>query len=455
MADAQKRFTVRGTDGDDFSSSLEHDKRYWRTELDVSLAHARMLNKRQIIDDQTFSRIADGLKSIASEMEGGQFPWKPELEDIHINIEARLEELIGDAALRLHTGRSRNDQIATVTRLVTKDSALQIVKHLAQLCLALVKQAEFHTATIMPGYTHLQRGQTVVLAHHILAYCEMFKRDRERMVAVIAQADSLPLGAGALAGTPHPVDPELVARELGFSKICANSMDAVSDRDYLLDFVYGGAQIMAHLSRLAEDLVIWSAAEFGMVALAPEHTTGSSMMPQKRNPDYAELIRGRTGRVYGALINLLTIVKGLPLTYNRDLQEDKQPLFETVDTVTSCLTTMANIIGKARFNEAAMLNAAEHSMVLATDFADYLVSKNMPFRDAYTLVKQIVAELPPSKTITDLSVEELKEYSNLFDEGAKNITLQSALDARRGASSTAPTAVKKRLQQMKEEIASW
>ena len=318
--------SIRGSElASDFTVSLDIDRRMYREDIAGSIAHAEMLAKQGIISESDRDTIINGLNQIRKEIESGDFDWKPELEDIHINVEARLYELIGDAAGRLHTARSRNDQVATDARLYAKRVAAECRTACRKLQRALIDRAEENINTIVPGYTHLQRAQPVSFAHVLLAYYEMFNRDAEAFSYALESADVSPLGSGALAGATYPIDREFVAQKLGFSAISANSMDAVSDRDFILDFIFAAAKTMTHLSRLCEDIVIWSSEEFGFIQLSDAYSSGSSMMPQKRNPDYAELIRGKTGRVYGSLVSVLTTLKGLPLTYNRDLQEDKPP----------------------------------------------------------------------------------------------------------------------------------
>ena len=373
-----------------YTASVGFDQRLWRADIAGSLAHARMLAAQQIISAQDLADIERGLKQIGEEVESGQFDWKLELEDVHLNIEARLTQLVGDAGKRLHTGRSRNDQVATDIRLWLRDEIDAVGQGLTLLQKALLGVATLHTDTVMPGFTHLQVAQPVSFAHHLLAYVEMFARDAERLADVRKRTNRLPLGAAALAGTSYPLDREAVARELGFDGVCENSLDAVSDRDFAIEFAAFASITMVHVSRLAEEIVLWMSQNFGFIDLADRYCTGSSIMPQKRNPDVAELARGKTGRVYGALTALLTLMKGQPLTYNKDNQEDKEPLFDTVDTLRDTLRAFAEMLGGVEANAAAMRRAAEEGFSTATDFADYLVRRGMPFRDAHEAVARAV-----------------------------------------------------------------
>ncbi len=380
--------SIRGSElASDFTASLDIDRRMYREDIAGSIAHAEMLAKQGIISKPDAESIINGLNQIRDEIESGEFKWKPELEDIHINVEARLYELIGEAAGRLHTARSRNDQVATDARLYVKRVATECRAACRHLQRALLDRAEENIDTILPGYTHLQRAQPVSFAHVLMAYYEMFGRDAASFTQVEASADTLPLGSGALAGATYPLDRNFVAERLGFSAISANSMDAVSDRDFILDFIFAASKTMTHLSRLCEDIVIWSSEEFGFIRLSDAYSSGSSMMPQKRNPDYAELIRGKTGRVYGSLISVLTTLKGLPLTYNRDLQEDKPPLMDAADTVAASLTAATGMIAEMTIRIKQMETASQGREILATDYADHLVrEQNLPFREAYVQV---------------------------------------------------------------------
>lgn len=385
--------SIRGSElASDFTVSLDIDKRMYREDIAGSIAHAEMLRKQGIVSDEDVEAIVGGLRRIREEIEAGEFEWKSELEDIHINVEARLYELIGDAAGRLHTARSRNDQVATDARLYVKRVAGECRALCRGLQRALMDRAEENVTTIVPGYTHLQRAQPVSFGHVLMAYYEMFGRDAEAFGSARATADVLPLGSGALAGATYPLDQEFVAERLGFSTVSSNSMDAVSDRDFILDFIFAAAKTMTHLSRLCEDIVIWSSEEFGFVRLSDAYSSGSSMMPQKRNPDYAELIRGKSGRVYGSLVSVMTTLKGLPLTYNRDLQEDKPPLMDAYDTVGASLVAATGMVREMSVNRDRMETASQGDEILATDYADYLVrERGMPFREAYIRVAAITS----------------------------------------------------------------
>lgn len=426
----------------DFTQSLHYDRRLYSEDIAGSIAHARMLGRQEIIPAADADTIVEGLRQIEHEISDGEFKWKPELEDIHMNVESRLHEIIGETAGRLHTARSRNDQVATDTRLWVKSAASDAVAALRDLQRALLAQAERHTETILPGYTHMQRGQPVVFGHHLLAYFEMFDRDAGRFLAARRAADVLPLGSGAMAGSPYPLNRESVAEELGFAAISANSMDAVSDRDFILYYLFAASVTMAHLSRLAEEFVTWSSDEFGFIRLPDEYTSGSSIMPQKRNPDFAELIRGKTGRVYGHLMALLTTVKGLPLTYNRDLQEDKEGLFDAADTVMPALSAAAGMVRGMTVGVDRMRLAAESSYVLATDIADYLVRKGVPFRKAYIAVAALAKQSGAAgKGFGELTMDDFRSASELFDEDVMTVTLKSAVEARDVPGGTAPERV--------------
>jgi len=420
-----------GTTVSHYTVSIHYDRRLYQQDIAGSIAHARMLARQGIIPEADAKAIVKGLESIRAEIEEHRFPWREELEDIHMNVEARLFEKIGDVAGRLHTARSRNDQVALDMRLFAKEAITTTLEAVRALRAALVDAAEGNSGVLMPGYTHTQRAQPVLFAHHVLAYFEMLGRDAERLRQAYARADVMSLGSGALAGVPYAIDREYVARELGFSSLSANSMDAVSDRDFMLDFHSAAATCMVHMSRLAEEMVLWSTAEFGFVRLAGEYTTGSSMMPQKRNPDYAELARGRTGRVFGHLMALLTVLKGLPLTYNRDLQEDKEGFFDTFDTLVSTLSAMTGMVASMELDRERLGQAAGDGAMLATDLADYLVARGMPFREAHGVVARISAEAQEQGTgLHELPLQALKRHSELFDADALSISARSSVDAR-------------------------
>ena len=425
-----------------YTVSIHYDRRLYREDIRGSIVHALMLAKQGIITDQEAEAIRRGLLDIQQEIAAGTFPWRPDLEDIHMNVEARLKEKIGDVAGKLHTARSRNDQVATDMRLYAMSVCDEVVECAVKLQLALIQQAEKNTNVIMPGYTHLQRAQPVLLSHHLLAYFHMLQRDKQRFHQCRNAAAVLPLGSGALAGVPYPLDRQFIANELGFGDISANSMDAVADRDFLLEFHAAAAICMMHLSRLGEELVLWSSQEFAFITLAEQYTTGSSIMPQKRNPDFAEIGRGKTGRVYGHLMAILTTLKGLPLTYNRDLQEDKEGFFDTVDTLLSTLEVFAGMIESMTVNSLRMEDAAQTGNMLATDMADYLVARGMPFREAHGILRIASSYARDhSKEIHQLSLEEYRRFSPLFDEGVLKITLQVSVASRDIPGGTAPQQV--------------
>jgi argininosuccinate lyase len=379
-----------------FNASISFDKRLYREDIEGSIAHVRMLARRQIIPLDDALKIEHGLNEVLDDIVSGRLELSEDLEDIHINVEEALRAKIGDAAGKLHTGRSRNDQVALDLRLYLRNQNAQIRLGLLQLMSAITDKAAGGLDVILPGYTHLQRAQPVRLSHHLMAYFEMFRRDWERLRDAADRMDQMPLGSAALAGTTFNVDREGTALELGFSAVCRNSMDAVSDRDFAIEFLFDAAMIMMHLSRLAEELIIWSAQEFGFCALPDEFCSGSSIMPQKKNPDACELIRGKTGRVYGNLIALLTTLKALPLTYNKDLQEDKEPVFDSVDTVTGCLEIMAAMIPGIRFNQERMLEAASDPSLAATDLVDRLAAQGIPFREAHAKIGEMIREAVPA-----------------------------------------------------------
>ena len=414
-----------------YTVSIDFDRRLYRQDIAGSIAHARMLGAQGIIGPDEAARIIAGLQQIQGEIEGETFPWRPDLEDIHMNIERRLHEIIGDTAGKLHTARSRNDQIALDVRMYAKEVTEQAVQGVDSIRSALLGQAENHATAVMPGYTHLQKAQPVLFAHHMLAYFEMLTRDRHRLLEARREADVMPLGSGALAGLPYPLDREAVRVDLGFSKVSANSMDAVSDRDFLVTFHSAAVLCMIHLSRLAEELVIWSSEEFGFVRLADEFTTGSSIMPQKRNPDFAEIARGKTGRTLGNMVGLLTTLKGLPLTYNRDLQEDKEGFFDSVDTLLSTLSVFAGMLSTMQVDVNRMSDAAQGGNMLATDVADYLVAKGVPFRRAHGVVAELTAYAEErSKAIHELSLDEYQRFSDYFEEDVLSITVEASIAAR-------------------------
>ena len=439
--------TPRPKISSDYTVSLHYDRRLYREDIAASMAHARMLAKQNIISKDDVEAIVSGLAGIQKEIEDGAFPWQPQLEDIHMNIESRLYEKIGDAAGKLHTARSRNDQVAVDMRLYAKQAiqdTVRLIRHFQQVMLDV---AAANLETALPGYTHMQRAQPVLLSHHLLAYFHMLHRDAERFQECLQRTDVLPLGSGALAGVPYDYDREFLARELGFTRISENSMDVVSDRDYLVEYLANAALCMAHLSRLAEEIVYWSSQEFDFIRLDDEYVTGSSMMPQKRNPDFAELARGKTGRVYGNLIALLTVIKGLPMTYNRDLQEDKQGFFDTVDTLQATLEVMSGMMSTVEFNTERMRQASEDSLVLATDLADYLVTKGVPFREAHGVMIQVSRYASEQeKQFKELSLEEYHRFSAVFQEDVYQVTAERSIQARDVPGGTAPNQVRAALE---------
>ncbi|MBI2857508.1 MAG: argininosuccinate lyase [Chloroflexi bacterium] len=425
-----------------YTQSVSFDWRLYRHDIAGSIAHAKMLARCGIISDHDCELIVMGLVSIREEIDRGQFQFRQELEDVHMNIEARLKEKIGETAGKLHTARSRNDQVATDLRLYVKETAGQTVKGTKALQSALLERARAHRSLAMPGYTHMQRAQPVLLAHHLLAYFEMLQRDVERFADCRRRSDVLPLGSGALAGLPYKLDRDFVAEELGFSSVSRNSMDAVSDRDFVVDYMSAASLEMMHLSRLSEELVLWSSAEFGFVEIDDEYATGSSMMPQKKNPDVAEIARGKTGRVFGHLMGMLTVLKGLPLTYNRDLQEDKEGLFDTVDTLAATLEVVPGLVSSLRFNPGRCREAMEQGYLLATDIADYLVKKGMPFREAHGIVSGLVQELAKQKkAFSSLALPDLKKRSSLFEQDVFAIDFETSIAARDTAGGTSPRQV--------------
>ena len=401
-----------------------------------------MLGRQRIIPRADARTIVRGLREIGEEIAAGRFRWRDELEDIHTNIEARLAAKIGAAAGRLHTARSRNDQIATSFRLYTKNACDRVAGSLRALQRAILTLAETNRRAVMPGYTHLQRAQPVLLAHHLLAYLEMLERDADRFHQARCRADELPLGSGALAGVPYPIDRDGVARELGFARITQNSIDAVSDRDFAVDFIGAAALCMTHLSRLAEEIVLWSSAEFGFLILPDAFATGSSIMPQKRNPDVAELARGRTGRVYGELQSILTTLKALPLAYNRDLQEDKRGLFAAEETLLATLDVFAAMMPELRFDAKRARTAATANYALATDLADELVRQGLPFREAHQIVGRLVQYAEErGKTFAQITDAEYRRFSPLFPKGISKLGVMSSLRARDAVGGTAPRRV--------------
>ena len=438
-------------DRSNYTVSIHYDRRLYSHDIAGSVAHARMLAKQEIISQEDASRIVEGLEQVRQEIDADQFKWDPVLEDLHMNIESRLHELIGPVAGRLHTGRSRNDQVALDMRLYTKEVITKTNGGLQEVQRALVGLVERYPAALMPGYTHLQRAQPVLFPHHMLAYFQMFQRDVSRFRDCYQRTDVLPLGSGALAGVAYPSDREFLASQLGFSEVSANSMDAVSDRDFVIEFVAAASVCMMHFSRMAEEIVLWSSREFGFVSLAEEFTTGSSIMPQKRNPDFAELARGKTGRVYGHLMALLTMQKGLPLTYNRDLQEDKEGFFDAVDTLLATMDVFQGMLSSLTLNVDRMSLLAGEDLALATDVADYLVDKGLPFREAHGVVRELCRYCEAQgKDLQELELEEYQQFSSLFDQGVFLITAESSVAARDVPGGTAPARVAEELARAKQ-----
>ncbi len=435
-----------------FTASIEIDARLYRHDIMGSIAHAKMLAKQRIIPAGDARKIIRGLQTIQREIDGRKFQFSQADEDIHMNIERRLTELIGPAGGKLHTARSRNDQVALDMRLFLRDEVGLIVDGLHALGQELASAASKHLDVIMPGYTHLQRAQPVLFSHHLLAYFDMFERDGERFNECLTRINVLPLGSGALAGTTFPIDRAYVAKLLGFPRVSKNSIDAVSDRDFLLEFLASSSILFVHLSRLAEEFVLWSTQEFGFVELPDGYCTGSSMMPQKKNPDVPELIRGKTGRVFGHLQALLTIMKGLPLAYNRDLQEDKIPLFDTVDTVKACVKIMGEVIAGMKVRRERMLSAVQDGFMNATDLADYLVERALPFRAAHEVAGKVVQFcLAHGKRIEELTLVELKRFSDKFEKNVyKYLSAEAAVERRRAVGGTARGNVVRRLRELRD-----
>ena len=401
----------------EFQASIDFDKRMYYEDIKGSIAHATMLKKCNIITEKDHKDIVNGLTAILNDIESGNFSFDIALEDIHMNIEKRLTERIGVAGAKLHTARSRNDQVALDTHMYVRKEVANIAKLLIELEESFVEMAQKNSDVIMPGYTHLQRAQPILFSHHMLAYFYMLNRDFARLEGVYDRADIMPLGAGALAGTTFPIDRHYVAEQLNFAQIYANSLDAVSDRDYILEFLSFASILMMHLSRISEEIILWCSKEFSFIELDDAHCTGSSMMPQKKNPDVSELVRGKTGRVIGHLMAMLTTAKGLPLAYNKDLQEDKEGLFDTIDTVKFSLSVYAQMIKAMRVNKEKMLLATKEDFSNATDMADYLVKKGLPFRDAHEVAGKSVSYcIEQDKWLMDLTLEEFKQFSPLFDE---------------------------------------
>ena len=439
----------KSTDGmvDDFHSSITFDKRLYKQDIEGSIAHATMLGEQGILTPADADAIVAGLKDLLQDIEAGKVDFQLDAEDIHMNVETLLTARIGQAGKRLHTGRSRNDQVALDCRMYVKDVADEAVAHLAELLHALLDAAEAHKTDIMPGYTHMQKAQPITLGHHLCAYAEMFRRDIGRFQAAKAAADAMPLGSGALAGTTYPLNRARVAELLGFSQLTRNSLDGVSDRDFVLDYLYACSVTMMHLSRFCEELILWNTNEFQFVEMDDAYATGSSIMPQKKNPDMAELTRGKTGRVYGDLLALLTVMKGLPLAYNKDMQEDKEALFDAVDTVELCLPVFAAMVDTLTVRPKNMAKAAAGGFINATDCADYLVKKGLPFREAYMIVGRLVNLcIKTGDTLDTLTLKDFRAISGLFDEDVyKALELKTCVNGRSVYGGPARESVEKQI----------
>ncbi|HTH80378.1 MAG TPA: argininosuccinate lyase [Ramlibacter sp.] len=438
-----------------YTASVGFDKRMWRADIDGSLAHARMLAAQKVISAGDLAAIEKGMAQIAQEIESGAFEWKLELEDVHLNIEARLTHLAGDAGKRLHTGRSRNDQVATDIRLWLRGEIDNISTLLVELQKALLGLAEKHVDTVMPGYTHMQVAQPVTFGHHMLAYVEMFSRDAQRLAEVRKRVNQLPLGAAALAGTTYPLDREMVAKSLGMDGVCQNSLDAVSDRDFALEFASAASIAMVHFSRMSEELVLWMNQNFGFIRIADRFTTGSSIMPQKKNPDVAETARGKTGRVIGHLMGLMVLMKGQPLAYNKDNQEDKEPLFDAVDTLRDTVRIFIDMVGGITVNAKAMEQAALKGYATATDLADYLVKKGLPFRDAHeTVAMAVKAALAHNVDLSELPLTVLQQFNSQIGKDVYGcLSLRGSLDARNVLGGTAPAQVRAQVERHRARLA--
>ena len=440
-----------------YTASVEFDKRLAEFDIQGSLAHARMLGAQGIIAQEDVAAIEQGLSGIRDEIRSGTFEWLLDLEDVHLNIEKRLTDKIGDAGKRLHTGRSRNDQVATDVRLWLRATVDDVLVGIRKLQTSIVDLADQHADTVMPGFTHLQVAQPVTFGHHLLAYFEMLKRDAERFTDARKRINRLPLGAAALAGTSYPIDRERVAKELGFDGVCENSLDAVSDRDFAIEFTSAAALVMTHLSRFSEELILWSSPRFGFIDIADRFCTGSSIMPQKKNPDVPELVRGKTGRINGHLVALLTLMKSQPLAYNKDNQEDKEPLFDTADTLLVTLEIYADMLRGITVDQAAMRLAAAEGFATATDLADYLVKKGLPFRDAHEAVARAVRHAEARNCdLADLSLTDLQAFSALVGNDVFEVlTLEGSLASRNHIGGTAPQQVRQAIMRARAYLAAF
>lgn len=428
---------------DDFNSSIRFDQRLYKQDILGSIAHATMLGNQNIIPKEDSEKIVAELDNILSDIEAGKIEFEIDAEDIHMNIEKILTERIGDAGKKLHTGRSRNDQVALDIKMYVRDCEDEICAMLKKLVAVLIKLAENNLNTIMPGYTHLQKAQPITLSHHLMAYVQMFLRDIERINEYRSRVNVLPLGSGALAGTTYPLDREFVAEKLQFKSITQNSLDGVSDRDFAIELCFGISLIMMHLSRFCEELILWSSDEFKFIEMDDAYSTGSSIMPQKKNPDVAELIRGKTGRVYGSLIGLLTVMKGIPLAYNKDMQEDKEQLFDAIDTLFMCLPVFTNMIDTMKINKDQMLRGAKGGFTNATDAADYLVKHGMPFREAHEVIGKLVFyAISQDKALDELTLKEFKQFSNVFEDDIYSaISMETCVSERNVPGAPSPSSV--------------
>ena len=436
---------------DDFNSSIRFDYKMYKQDIKGSIAHSKMLGRQGIIPENDSRLIASALKDILADIEAGKVEFLVDAEDIHMNIEKLLTDRIGDAGKRLHTARSRNDQVALDIRMYLMDEMSEIKAMLVSLENTLITLAQNNLETVMPGYTHMQKAQPITFAHHVMAYAEMFLRDIDRLNDCRKRTDSMPLGSGALATTTYPIDREFVAGELGFSKVTRNSLDGVSDRDFAIELAGVLSIIMMHLSRFSEELIIWSTNEFSFVEMDDSYSTGSSIMPQKKNPDVAELIRGKAGRVYGHLIGLLTVMKGLPLAYNKDMQEDKEAIFDAIDTVKLCLPVFEGMVSTMKINSIAMRKGASGGFTNATDGADYLVKKGMPFRDAHAVIGKLVFyAISKDKSLEELTLDEFKQFSDSFDEDVyEAISVETCVSCRNIIGGPAKEAMQKTIEQAK------
>lgn len=436
----------------DFNASIDVDKRMWKQDIKGSIAHAKMLSRQGILSSEDSEAIISGLESIFGDIEAGKiYLDHTKYEDIHMAVEEILTERIGDAGKRLHTARSRNDQVATDFRLFVMDAIDETSENISLLMDVLAEKAEANKDTVMPGFTHLQKAQPVLLSHHLLAYYNMFKRDLERFSDCRKRTDFMPLGSGALAGTSYDTDRAYLAEELGFSNVCPNSMDAVSDRDFAIEFLSCASLCMMHLSRFCEEIIFWNTTDIGFIEIDDAFATGSSIMPQKKNPDMAELIRGKTGRVYGNLMSLLTVMKGIPLAYNKDMQEDKESVFDSYDTLNDCLKVFAAMLDTISFKADKMKDSAESGFMNATDVADYLVKKGLPFRECHAVVGKLVLScIQVGCRIEDLSIKELKQYSPLFEEDIYDrISPEACIASKISEGSTSLASVEKQLENIK------